>query len=489
MAEISWLDRLATRADEQVLLIGADREWTVAAVHAGILGLRSRLAECRVVAVLADNSPAWVVADLAAQEAGVVHLPLPAFFTPAQLRHALVETGADALLTDQPERIGALDLGFANAGHWEGLTWMRRVVDAVALPPGTVKITFTSGSTGAPKGVCLSGAGLHDTARAVCERLADLPLQRHLAVMPLSLLLENVAGVYAPLLRGMRVHLPPLATIGWKGMAGFDPASLDRAVGNCDASSVILVPELLKAWAIYLAATSRRAAESLAFVAVGGARVALEQLRAARRLGIPAYQGYGLSEGGSVLTLNRPGDDSDAVGRPLAHARLRIENGEVVTGARAFLGYIGSAAVGGEGFATGDIGRFDADGQLHLGGRRSNLLVTSFGRNVSPEWIEAELLADPRILQAIVVGDALPALAAIVVARPGVPDSEIDAIVAHINRGLPDYARLAHWLPAEPFTTQNGLATGNGRPARNRIIEHHYLALAERYEEASDVVL
>ena len=348
MAEISWLDRLATRADEQVLLIGADREWTVAAVHAGILGLRSRLAECRVVAVLADNSPAWVVADLAAQEAGVVHLPLPAFFTPAQLRHALVETGADALLTDQPERIGALDLGFANAGHWEGLTWMRRVVDAVALPPGTVKITFTSGSTGAPKGVCLSGAGLHDTARAVCERLADLPLQRHLAVMPLSLLLENVAGVYAPLLRGMRVHLPPLAMIGWKGMAGFDPASLDRAVGNCDASSVILVPELLKAWAIYLAATSRRAAESLAFVAVGGARVALEQLRAARRLGIPAYQGYGLSEGGSVLTLNRPGDDSDAVGRPLAHALLRIDNGEVVTGARAFLGYIGSAAVGGE---------------------------------------------------------------------------------------------------------------------------------------------
>lgn len=489
MGEFAWLDRLAARADDEVLLIGADRPWTVADVHAAIIGLRPRLSQSRVLAVLADNSPAWVVTDLAAQEAGIVHLPLPAFFTPAQLRHALTDAGADAVLTDQPERIGALDLGFSVVGNWEGLTWMRRAVDPVALPQGTVKITFTSGSTGAPKGVCLSGAGLYDTAMAVCERLADLPLQRHLAVMPLSLLLENVAGVYAPLLRGMTVHLPPLATLGWKGMAGFDPAALDRAVGDSAASSVILVPELLKAWTVQLSAVAKRASDSLVFVAVGGARVAVEQLRASRRLGIPAYQGYGLSEGGSVLTLNRPGDDGDGVGRPLAHARLRIDNGEVVTAARAFLGYTGSVNSSDDSFATGDIGRFDADGHLHLAGRRSNLLVTSYGRNVSPEWIEAELLTDPRVLQVVVVGDGLPALAALLVVRPGVANSEIDAIVARINRHLPDYARLAHWLSVEPFTAVNGLATGNGRPARNRIIEHHYLALAALYEEETHVVL
>ena len=131
-----------------------------------------------MLGILADNSPAWVLADLAAHEAGVVHLPLPGFFSPGQLRHALEQTAADVVLTDQPERFGALDIGFSIIGNWQGLTWMQRVVEPVALPAGTAKISFTSGSTGAPKGVCLDGEGLIDTALAVRERLSDLPLRR-----------------------------------------------------------------------------------------------------------------------------------------------------------------------------------------------------------------------------------------------------------------------------------------------------------------------
>src|SRR5690606_30272217 len=114
------------------------------------------------------------------------------------------------------------------------------------------------------------------TASGVLARLYDLPLERHLAVLPLALLLENVAGLHAPLLRGIPVHLPPLAAIGWRGGAGFDPAALDRSVREADASSLILVPELLKAWSTWLAATGQQAPSSLRFVAVGGARVAPE---------------------------------------------------------------------------------------------------------------------------------------------------------------------------------------------------------------------
>lgn len=491
MTRFSWLAELSAADPNQALLISGARQWRAAEIRGELLSLKERLATCRVLGVLADNSPAWVLADLAAHEAGVVHLPLPGFFSAGQLRHALEQTAADVVLTDQPERIGALDLGFSIIGHWQGLTWMQRVVEPVALPAGTAKISFTSGSTGAPKGVCLDGDGLIDTALAVRERLSDLPLRHHLAVLPLSLLLENVAGIYAPLLRGMAVHLPPLHALGWRGMAGFDPGALDAAAGRADASSMILVPELLKAWTAFLNASGRRPATALNFVAVGGARVAPELLAEARQLGIPAYQGYGLTEGGSVLTLNRPGDDADDVGRPLQHARIAIRDGEVIVGTRAFLGYLGSAADDSEEFATGDLGEIDAQGHLHLAGRRKNLLITSWGRNISPEWPEAALLADPRILQAVVVGDGRPSLSAILVPMPGVSPSAIDLAVKGANQTLPDYARIAHWIPGEAFTAANGLATGNGRPVRDRVAERYATAITALHakEECPDVVL
>lgn len=103
-----------------MLVGGAGETWDVARVTAAVDVLGARLAGSRVLAVLADNSPAWVVVDLAAQQAGVVHLPLPAFFSDAQMAHALSQSAADSLLTDQPERIGRLDLGFLPARRVAG---------------------------------------------------------------------------------------------------------------------------------------------------------------------------------------------------------------------------------------------------------------------------------------------------------------------------------------------------------------------------------
>jgi long-subunit acyl-CoA synthetase (AMP-forming) len=491
VTEFRWLDELTTRDPTDRLFIGADRSWNAGEVRAEMLALGERLNGCRVVGVLADNGSAWAIADLACQTAGAVHLPLPGFFSAGQLRHALEQTGADTILTDQPERIGELDLDFGITGHWQGLSWMRRVCDPVDLPPATAKISFTSGSTGSPKGVCLAAKGLLDTAQAVCERLADLPLASHFAALPLALLLENVAGVYAPLLRRLPVHLPSLASVGWQGMAGFDAELFDGAVRAARAGSLILVPELLKAWTGFLMQTGLRAPPCLRFVAVGGARVSPELIRSARRAGIPAYQGYGLTEAGSVLTLNRPGDDGEGVGRPLSHARLAVEGGELLVSTRAFLGYVG-AEIHSEGcFATGDLGGFDARGHLHLQGRRGNLLITSYGRNISPEWIEAELLADARILQAIVVGEGQSGLSAIIVPRPGIGPTAMHGAVARVNAALPEYAQIVHYVLSEPFTAGNGMATGNGRPRRRRIIHRHAAAFDAyyRHEVLHDAVL
>lgn len=492
MTDSSLYALLTAREPDAVVFHGAGQDWTAAAVCAEIELLGQRLATTRVLAVLADNSPAWAIADLAARRSAIVHLPLPGFFSPEQLRHALVQTAADSLLTDQPERIGALDLGFAITGHWQGLTWLRRIVAPAALPAGTAKISFTSGSTGAPKGICLSAAGLDDTAGALTRRLADLPLERHLAVLPLALLLENVAGLYAPLARNMPVHLPSLSQLGWHGMAGFDPAALNAAVDAARPGSLILVPELLKTWSLYLAIAGQRPANSLRYVAVGGARVDQAALVRARQLGIPAYQGYGLTECGSVISLNRPGDDADGVGRPLDHVAIRIAAGEVMATTRAYLGIAGSSEVRHAAeFATGDLGEFAANGHLRLAGRRTNLLITSFGRNISPEWVESVLLAEPAIAQAVVAGDGQPALHAVLVPVPGAPPEAVAGAVASANARLPDYARIAGWQISPPFSAHNGLATGNGRPLRAAIINRlagDSTAL-HQLEDSSHVVL
>lgn len=458
-----------------------------------------RLQQChgKVLAVLADNGPTWVTADLAALQAGVVHLPLPGFFSDAQLSHALKISAADLLLTDQAARIDSLGLGFRPVGQWDGLALLGREIEPVQLPVGTAKISFTSGSTGQPKGVCLSAMGLLDTAEAVSAALADLPIDRHLSVLPLALLLENVAGVYAPLLHGAEIVLPKLAELGWRGMGGnFDPQQLARQVETTRPASLILVPELLKAWTLALHAGNRHAPASLQFVAVGGARCDAALIEDARSVGLPAYEGYGLTECGSVVSLNRPGaDQSGSVGQPLRHVRIRVDAGrEIRIRSRAFLNYLADASVppllDGE-FASGDLGDLNAAGFLMLSGRRKHLIITAYGRNVAPEWVEATLLAQPEIAQAVVAGEGRPRLAAMLVAAPGVEPADLACAVTRANGALPDYARVGDWLVCPPFTVANGMATGNGRPVRDAILKQQASALESLYstQELADAVL
>ena len=402
----------------------------------------------RVAGVLLDNGPDWLAIDLAAQKAGVVLVPLPGFFTAAQCAHAVHASGMDSLFGRLP--------GFEPAGDLEGLPWSRRDAAPVRLLPGTAKVTFTSGTTGTPKGVQLGAEQQWAVARSVAEATRSLGIRRHLCLLPLALLLENVAGAYASHLAGAQLSAPPLAECGVQGGAGFDGAACLAALERWEPHSVILLPQMLLSLVGLLEGGARRPA-SLKLVAVGGAKVSPALIARARAAGLPAYEGYGLSECASVVSLNLPGADRPgSAGRPLPHVQVKIADHEI------------HVSTGGGWLATGDLGRLDEDGFLHVEGRRKHVLITSFGRNVSPEWPEAELLAGGAIAQAAVFGEARPRLCALIVpAAAQVADALIEAQVRAANARLPDYARIGRWMRADAaFTPQNGLATANGRVRR-----------------------
>lgn len=437
-----------------------------------------------VLGVLLDNGPAWAVVDLAAQLAQRTLVPLPGFFSDSQLRHALIDAAVDTVLTDQPERFAELmpTASVATRPIAASACWQFDIVPPMStpLPPDIAKITYTSGTTGTPKGVCLTPAAIEAVALSLLERVGADAVERHTSVLPLATLLENIGGLYVPLLAGGCITLLPQAHVGMRGASGVDALRLAQTLAATEATSAILIPQMLHA--LVAQALPLPAAR---FLAVGGAPVSRELLVRARALGLPVYEGYGLSECASVVAVNGPGQERlGSVGRPLAHAGIRFaEDGEIVVTGSVCAGYLHDAGVTANGdWATGDIGYQDADGFLYITGRKRHMFITAFGRNVAPEWVERELTLEPAIVQAIVYGEGRAQNVAVLVPRVA---NGVAAAVAAANTRLPDYARVSDWIIAdEAFTVANGLWTGTGRPRRGAILERYAPRLEALYPPA-----
>ncbi len=454
----------------------------------------SQALDARRVAMLLDNGCAWALVDLALAQRGAVAIPIPPFFSDGQIRHLLDDAAPDLIVSDQPQRMAPL-LGIQPTAERD-VAGRRVFLFALAaaparqLPAGTCKITYTSGTTGQPRGVCLTGEAIEAVTRSLAQAVDAGPDDRSLSLLPLSTLLENIGGIYAALASGSTAMLPSLASCGFTGSSAVQPDKLMGAFHRYAPSATILVPQLLKLLVECVAAGASLPA-SLRFVAVGGAPCASHLIERAWRLGLPVHEGYGLSEAGSVVSLNRPGiNRPGSVGTPLPHVRVRLaEDGEILVAGNLFGGYLGSDAAPVTEWASGDLGYFDADGCLHVSGRKKTAYATAFGRNVAPEWVEGELSAGPAVMQAAVFGEARPCNVAVLVPHPAASPQQIAAAVAAANARLPDYARIAAWHVATmPFSPLNGMARVSGTPDREAIAAHYANALETLYaSQAVDV--
>jgi long-subunit acyl-CoA synthetase (AMP-forming) len=478
----------ARRNNNATALWGDTLKLDYATLYAEVLYRQERLRDeqVQVVALALDNGVDAMLWDLAVLFEGLTCVTLPPFFSTAQRAHCLAQSQAERVIAE-PELEAELRVaGYEQRGEF----WCRVFSGHKRMPVGTAKLTFTSGTTGTPKGVCLSADSLLRVARELEQASEPANPQHHLAVLPLAILLENL-GCYAALYAGATLSLPTQKTLGIQSASGVDVPRLLGYLTTRSPQSLILVPQLLL---LLVGAAEQKAfdPQHMSFVAIGGARVSENLLRRAQRVGLPVYEGYGLSECASVVCLNRPGARRPgSVGQPLAHVEVRLaEDGEVLIKGSALLGYLDESPYTEEWWPSGDLGEFDPQGFLYIKGRKKHQFITSYGRNVNPEWVESELTQRRHIAQAFVYGEAMPRNHALLWPhRPDCTDTELAAAVAEANDALPDYAQVHQWtrLPY-PFTAANGLLTANGRPRRDAIVAQYQAQLTEsvlREESAS----
>ncbi len=465
----------ARRAPDRIAFTDPDGAIT----RAGLLADAARLVAAlpptaRVVGLLLPNGRAYAVAQMALVAAGRIAVPLPGFFSPAQIAHVVRDAGIELILV-APGGEKAVPEGIAR----QAVTVTGTPGAQPAFREGYGTLIYTSGSTGAPKGVRHESGQVGWSAAALADAIGAREDDTYLSVLPLSLLLESICALFIPSLVGGSVHFETAVSerIGSGTVSG-----IAATFARHRPTTGVLVPELLRLWVAELAAARARAPDSLRVVAVGGAPRTQQVAEAAWNLGIPVHEGYGLSECGSVVAVNRPGRRmAGTVGEPLPGLTLTLVDGELhVDGPCVTDGYLRRTPAT-RPWPTGDLAGLDADGRLTISGRKDNLIVTPLGRNVSPEWVETALLADPYIASCAVAADP-EGLAALVVPVPPAAEwfahagrAAVEARVAATCAGLPAYARPARVRVIDvPAAKAAGLFTDNGRIRRR--VAHDLLA-------------
>jgi long-chain acyl-CoA synthetase len=511
---------------------------------------KSGIGQGNTVAIISDSSPFWLIADYALQCLGAVSVPIFADISSenlqfeledAAIRYAFVSTKLhyDKVMPflQKLELVLVKDINVkgANVQQWEAfigndLRYSRPEIHADDL----ATIIYTSGSTGRPKGVELSHKNIITQLADTQESFDLKPYYRALSFLPLAHIFERMVMSYY-LMRGISVYFAD------------DVKNVAKLLKEVKPQVMTVVPRLLDKiytkmheraaeagglkWLVAKAAFYRAEhkdpnmqADSfldrlfshlvysklldafggeLRYLISGGAPLSLSVYRFFHNIGLPLYQGYGLTESSPVICVNTARYNRvGTCGKAYPHVEVKLaKDGELLARGQSIMrGYhnapeMTKEAIDEQGWLhTGDLANIDAEGYISIFSRKKELFKTSTGKYISSVAIEQKITANKWIDYAVVIADNRPFVSALLFmdeaeSEDMLPESlknVVQDLIVKVNTKLNRWEQIQKfYISKQSVSIQNGLLTPSMKIAREKVQEQYKEQIENFYRSES----
>ncbi len=505
------------------------------------------------VAILSENRPGWAIADFACLCLGTPNVPIYPTLPPNQIRYILADSGAKAIFVSTAPQVAkireirgqlpelrhvvAMSADAVGDGviGWTELYALGAEAEAAgegkdfrsealaARPDDVATIIYTSGTTGDPKGVMLSHDNIWFNIKSALREFDLGPDDVTLSFLPLSHILERMAGHYGLFCTGATINYAENMDTVPQDIADVRPTFVTsvprlyekiytrafeaaRAGGRLRTQIFFWAKHVGERWAeariekrrppfltrlqyplaakLVFAKMQARTGGRMRFFVSGGAPLAPDIARFFFGAGLPIYEGYGLTETSPVIAVDTVNHIRlGTVGKPISGVEVRIApDGEIETrGRHVMKGYYKNPdatreVIGQDGWLhTGDIGELDADGFLRITDRKKDLIVTAGGKNVAPQPVEGLAKHSKYVANAVMLGDKRKFCIMLVVPQFEQLErwANFKKIVYTDREGLIRQPLAQAKMEKEVFRHLEGLASYE-RPKKILLLEHDF---------------
>lgn len=493
------------------------------------------------IAIVGDNSTRYLTIDIAIGLTNNISVPLYYTSPLSEIKEILEDSGANILFVGSLRilkelKLNNLDITIvsfcnetidlpSNFISWEEFLKMGEnkeyILDGAVNFNDIATIRYSSGSTGKPRGVIFTHGNLRWMAEFIASMVSwsdRINKISYMSFLPLNHVVEGIMGIYSPYYAPTTLNLYFLR----------DFHELEKSIGKVKPKIFFSVPRFYeKIWQsvqeskigrIYLNSNyinsnkilkkilgkiikrkilKKTGLAGCSQLIVGSAPISYDLLKSFREIGIEVYNAYGLTEA-PLLTINPIGkNELGTVGKPINSTSIKIDSvGEILAkGPQVTPGYLKNVNNDLNTFfkdkwlCTGDFGYIDSEGNLVINGRKKEVIINSYGKNINPTKIEVMFKSIPGIEEAMVIGDGKPYCTIILWSNEidKIKNIDISEFVKNINKDLSRVEEIKKWVILSNDLSIGIDLTANFKLKRNSVTDHYKHVIDFMYDSKNEI--